>query len=209
MGGDKAEDAFVGQRFASAGFVTVVVNYRLSPGVSHPAHAQDAAASFAWVKRHIAEYGGDPDRVFLIGYSAGGYLVALLSTDERYLAAHRLSPRDIRGAVPVSAFYWVERRGVAPDRDKSVWGTDQRVWIDASPAHHLRADGPPMLILYADDDEDWRRAQNVEVAAAMKAAGRARVEIAMVRDRNHATIWERVGDEGDETAAHIIRFASR
>ena len=54
MGGDKAEDAFVGQRFASAGFVTVVVNYRLSPGVSHPAHAQDAAASFAWVKRHIA-----------------------------------------------------------------------------------------------------------------------------------------------------------
>ena len=43
----------------------------------------------------------------------------------------------------------------------------------------------------------------------MKAAGRARVEIAMVRDRNHATIWERVGDEGDETAAHIIRFASR
>ena len=208
-GGDKAEDAFVGQRFASAGFVTVVVNYRLSPGVSHPAHAQDAAASFAWVKRHIAEYGGDPDRVFLIGYSAGGYLVALLSTDERYLAAHRLSPRDIRGAVPVSAFYWVERRGVAPDRDKSVWGTDQRVWIDASPAHHLRADGPPMLILYADDDEDWRRAQNVEVAAAMKAAGRARVEIAMVRDRNHATIWERVGDEGDETAAHIIRFASR
>ena len=66
-----------------------------------------------------------------------------------------------------------------------------------------------MLILYADDDEDWRRAQNVEVAAAMKAAGRARVEIAMVRDRNHATIWERVGDEGDETAAQIIRFASR
>jgi len=66
-----------------------------------------------------------------------------------------------------------------------------------------------MLILYADDDEDWRRAQNVEVAAAMKAAGRARVEIAMVRDRNHATIWERVGDEGDETAAHILRFASR
>ena len=209
MGGDKTEDAFVGQRFASAGFVTVVVNYRLSPGVSHPSHVQDAAASFAWVKRHIAEYGGDPERVFLIGYSAGGYLVALLSTDERYLAAHMLSPRDIRGAVPVSAFYWVERRGVAPDRDTSVWGTDQRVWVDASPAHHLRADGPPMLILYADEDEDWRRTQNIEVAAAMKAAGRAHVEIAMVRDRNHATIWERVGDKGDETAAHIIRFASR
>ena len=209
MGGDKDEDGFIGQRFASAGIVTVVVNYRLSPEVSHPAHIQDAAASFAWVKRHIPEYGGDADRVFVIGYSAGGYLAALLSTDPRYLAAHKLSPRDIRGTVPVSAFYWVERRGVAPDRDRRVWGTDQRVWVDASPAHHLGADAPPMLILYADDDEHWRREQNVEVAAAMKAAGQAKVEIAMIRDRNHATIWERVGNESDPTADHIIRFASR
>ncbi|HEY9464234.1 MAG TPA: hypothetical protein VIR54_14170 [Vicinamibacterales bacterium] len=48
--------------------------------------------------------------------------MALLATDARYLAAHQLSPRDIRGVMPVSAFYWVERRGVAPDRDMSVWG---------------------------------------------------------------------------------------
>ena len=209
MGGDKSEDAYVGRRFAAAGFVTAVVNYRLSPAVSHPAHIQDAAASFAWVKRHITEYGGNADRVFVVGYSAGGYLAALLSTDPRYLAAHNLSPRDIRGAVPVSAFYWVEGRGVAPDRDKSVWGTDRNIWVDASPAHHLHADGPPMLILYADRDEDWRRQQNVEVAAAMTAAGHAHVDIAMIGGRTHATIWARVGDQGDETAEHIIRFVSR
>jgi acetyl esterase/lipase len=209
MGGDKEEDAFIGRRFATAGFVSVVVNYRLTPDVSHPAHAQDAAASFAWVKRHIAEYGGNPDRVFVIGYSAGGYLAALLSTDPRYLAAHNLSPRDIRGTVPVSAFYWVERRGVAPDRDTRVWGTDPKVWVDASPAHHLQRNAPPMLILYADRDEDWRRQQNVEVAAAMKAAGLPSVDISMIGDRTHASIWTRVGDEGDPTAELIIRFASR
>ena len=154
MAGDKSEHTFIGRRFASSGFVTIVVNYRLSPDVAHPAHVRDAAASFAWVKRHIGEYGGDATRVFVIGHSAGAYLVALLATDERYLAAHKLSPRDIRGAVPVSAFYWVEREGVAPDRDKSVWGTDPKVWVDASPAHHLRSGAPPMLILYADGDED-------------------------------------------------------
>jgi acetyl esterase/lipase len=209
MGGDKSEDAYIGQRFASAGFVTAVVNYRLSPGVSHPAHIQDAAASFAWVKRHIMQYGGNPDRVFVIGYSAGGYLAALLSTDPRYLAAHKLSPRDIRGTVPVSAFYWVERRGVAPDRDPRVWGTDRNVWVDASPAHHLQRNAPPMLIIYADRDEDWRREQNVEAAAAMKAAGHANVEIAMIDDRTHATIWARVGAESDDTAERIIRFVSR
>jgi acetyl esterase/lipase len=209
MGGDKSEDAYIGRRFAAAGFLTAVVNYRLSPAVSHPAHIQDAAASFAWVKRHIKEYGGNADRVFVIGYSAGAYLAALLSTDPRYLAAHKLSPGDIRGVVPVSAFYFVEGRGVAPDRDKSVWGTDRNVWMDASPAHHLHGEGPPTLILYAERDEDWRRQQNVEVAAAMKAAGRTNVEIAMIADRNHATIWSRVAGEGDDTAARIIQFASR
>jgi acetyl esterase/lipase len=209
MGGDKSEDAFVGRRFASAGFVTAVVNYRLSPAVSHPAHVQDAAASFAWVKRHIAEYGGDADRVFAAGYSAGGYLAALLATDARYLAPHKLSPRDICGVVPVSAFYWVERRGVAPDRDMSVWGTDRAVWVDASPAHHLRANTPPILILYADRDEDWRREQNVEVAAAMKAAGQTNVDIKMIGDRNHATIRSRIGSESDDTTEQIIRFVSR
>ena len=209
MGGDKSEEESIGRRFASAGFVTAVVNYRLSPDVSHPAHVQDAAASFAWVKRHITEYGGDVSRVYASGYSAGGYLVALLATDTRYLAAHKLTPRDIRGAVPVSAFYWVERRGVAPDRDMSVWGTDRAVWIDASPAHHLRADAPPMLILYADRDEDWRREQNVEVASAMKAAGHTRVEITMIRDRTHGTIRSRLGSAGDDTAEQILRFVSR
>jgi hypothetical protein len=66
-----------------------------------------------------------------------------------------------------------------------------------------------MLILYADRDEDWRREQNVEVATAMKAAGHAEVEIAMIGDRNHATIWSSVGGENDPTAEHIIRFVSR
>ena len=170
---------------------------------------QDAASSFAWVKRHITEYGGNADQVFIIGYSAGAYLAALVSTDPRYLAAHNLTPRDIRGTVPVSAFYWVDRRGVAPDRDKSVWGEDRSVWIDASPAHHLQTGAPPMLILFAERDEDWRREQNVEFASAMKDAGHKSVEIAMIPNRNHATIWSRVGDEGDETAERIIQFASR
>src|SRR5262249_771154 len=65
--GDKKPQAFVGERFASAGIATAVVNYRLSPAVMHPAHVQDAAASFAWVKRHIAEYGGSADQVFVVG----------------------------------------------------------------------------------------------------------------------------------------------
>ena len=90
-----------------------------------------------------------------------------------------------------------------------MWGDDRNVWVDASPAHHLQAGAPPMLILYAERDEDWRREQNVEFAAAMKAAGHKRAEIAMIPNRNHSTIWTRVGEEADETAERIIRFISR
>jgi len=204
--GDKNAQAFIGQRFAAAGFATAVVNYRLTPEVQHPGHVQDAAASFAWVKKHIAEYGGDPRQVFVIGHSAGAYLVALLATDEGYVAAHKLSLKDIRGVVPVSAFYWVEKTGVAPDRDKRVWGTDQQVWIDASPAHHLSAAVPPMLVLYADGDDEWRRQQNVEMAKALTSAGARDVSLVVIPGRTHGTIWSKVAEDGDETAARIIDF---
>src|SRR5215475_15946006 len=93
--GDKSEETHVGQTFASAGIGAVVINYRLTPIVSHPGHIEDAAEAFAWVKHHIAEYGGDPANVFLISHSAGAYLISLLALDPRYLAVHKLSLAEI------------------------------------------------------------------------------------------------------------------
>ncbi|HYR88756.1 MAG TPA: alpha/beta hydrolase [Terriglobia bacterium] len=208
--GDRTEEVFVGQRFAAAGYLTVVTSYRLSPPVSHPAHIQDVAAAFAWVKRNIRQHGGDPDRIILIGHSAGAYLAALLVTDSRYLAAHKLSPHDIKGIVPVSGFYWVEKPGVAPDRPKDVWGTDTKVWMDASPAHHLRADLPPVLLIYTDGDEDWRRKQNDDMAAALRSAGNKDVAVRRVDGRTHMSIWTNMLDgESEETSSAILLFAKR
>ena len=203
---DKNLEVATGRRFASAGIATATVNYRLSPAVSHPAHVQDAAASFAWVKRHIAEYGGDPGNIILAGHSAGAYLAELLVTDERYLKAHGLSPRDVRAVVPISAFFWVEKEGVAPDRPKHVWGTDPRVWIAASPAHHLRANLPPTLIIFADGDEPWRRQQNLDMAQALKKAGSAPVDVVKIDDRTHMSIWHKLGEPGDPTSERVIAF---
>jgi acetyl esterase/lipase len=203
---DKNLEIGTGQRFAKAGIATATVNYRLSPAVSHPAHVEDAAASFAWVKKHIAEYGGDPNRIFLAGHSAGAYLAHLLVTDERYLKRHGLSARDVRGVVPISAFFWVEKEGVAPDRPKTVWGTDPAVWVDASPAHHLRANLPPTLIIYADRDEPWRRQQNKDVAAALKVAGSAPVDLVEIADRTHMGIWRAMPADNDPTSERVIAF---
>ena len=208
--GDRSEEAFVGQRFAAAGYLTVVASYRLSPQVSHPAHVQDAAAAFAWVKRNIKQHGGDPERIIVIGHSAGAYLGMLIATDARYLAAHGLSPKDIKGIVPVSGFFWVDRTGVAPDRPTYVWGTDRKVWVDASPARYLRADLPPVLLMDTDGDEDWRQQQNVEMAAALRSAGLKDVSTHKVKGRTHMSVWTDMLDgESEETSSEILRFADR
>ena len=210
MMGDRAEESFVGQRFAAAGYLTAVVSYRLSPQVSHPAHIQDVAAAFAWVKTNIRRHGGDPDRIIVIGHSAGAYLAMLLAADARYLAAHKLSTRDIKGVVPVSGFFWVDRPGVAPDRPRDVWGNDRQVWIDASPSRHLRADLPPVLLIDTDGDEDWRQQQNIDMAAALRAAGLKDVELRKVLGRTHISVWPDMLDgAAEETTSAILRFAGR
>jgi acetyl esterase/lipase len=208
--GDRREERFVGQRFAGAGYVTVVISYRLSPDFSHPAHIQDVAAAFAWVTRNIARHGGDPNRILVIGHSAGAYLAMLLATDPRWLAAHELSPRDIAGVAPVSGFYWVDREGVAPDRPAYVWGRDRKVWVEASPAHYLRPDTPPILLLDTDGDEPWRQQQKADFAAALRAAGHKDVTVYKVKGRTHMSVWTEMNDsEREETSTQILRFATR
>jgi acetyl esterase/lipase len=202
--GDKANDAHIGQRFAAAGFATAVINYRLSPEVAHPGHVEDLAAAVAWVRRTIAEYGGDPGRVFLTGHSAGAYLAALLVTDPRYLAAHGLAVEQIRGLIAVSGFYWVER--VAPQRAKHIWGESLDAWRAASPSQHLHGKLPPALFVHADGDDADRRAQNIDIAGAAQSAGSARVESIEIEGRDHRSLWTRVADADDALAQRILAF---
>jgi len=204
--GDKSKETFVGELLARAGFVAMIINYRLSPGVMHPAHVEDAAHAVAWARTHAATYGGDPQKLFVIGHSAGAYLTALLATDARYLARYQMTPKDLKGVVPVSAFFYVDRKGVAPDRPKDVWGTDPAAWPAASPAAYPRPDAPPMLLLYADGDAEWRRQQQADFQADMKKAGASKVETRMITGRDHSSIWGRMTHANDETAAAIIAF---
>jgi len=95
----------VGEFLASRGIGAVLPNYRLSPGVKHPEQIKDVARAFAWTRAHIAEYGGRPDQLFLVGHSAGGHLVSLLATDQKYLAAEGLRTEDIKGVISVSGVY--------------------------------------------------------------------------------------------------------
>ena len=202
--GDKALVAHVGQRLAAAGIVTVAPNHRFSPAVTHPGHIEDAAAAVAWALQHGQDFGADPRRLILAGHSSGGYLVGLLATDARWLDAAGVERAAIRGVAPISGFFHVPR--LAPERPQSVWGEDDAVWRDASPAQHIDAGVPPMLLLYADGDNDARKAENVDFAAALRAAGAPEPGLIEVRRRDHRTIFTTLNLPGDASMNALLDF---
>lgn len=202
--GDKSHGAILARRLVPAGIGVVSANYRLSPAVMHPVHLQDAAAAFAWTVANIADYGGDPARVFVSGHSAGAYLAALLALDPALLGAHELGLDAIAGSAPISPFLYVEE--TARERPKTVWGEDPAVWLSASVTPHIGAGTGPMLLIYASGDDDWRKAQNERFATAMRAAGNTAIGTAEAPGRDHTTILTGLNDPDDPVGGLLLEF---
>jgi acetyl esterase/lipase len=205
--GDKSQGEGLASQLTPQGIGVVSANYRLSPTVMHPAHMEDAAAVVAWTKNNIESYGGDPSRMFLSGHSAGAYLAALLSLDSSYLSVHKVALSQIRGTIPISPFLYVEE--VAPDRSKTVWGTDTNVWMQASVKPYVGAHKPPMLLIYADGDADWRREQNERLKTQLKAAGNVDIGAVEIADRDHGTIISAMGNKSDPGMKKVAAFIKR
>lgn len=207
MFGNKQDGDGVARRLTELGIGVVSANYRLSPAVQHPAHVRDAAAAFAWVVRHAQSLGADSRRIYVAGHSAGGYLAALLALDGAHLAEHGLDLSAIAGAIPISPFLYVEE--TARDRPKTVWGDDPDNWLAASVTPHIGAGKPPMLLLYADGDDDWRKAQNERLAAALREVGNATVRVQELPDRDHRSLITRVNQADDRIGSEIVDFIRR
>jgi arylformamidase len=171
---DKENFAFVATELAPRGITTVVINYELCPSSTLDLVADSALAAIEWVNRHVAEYGGDPRRISLLGHSAGAHLCAVgLAADWR---ARGIDPSFIRGTVLVSGIFDpapvmnttvnadlhltpeivarhdVERRVITVDCPVSILagGLEPWMWIDQSfrYSHHLRRQGrdPEVLV---------------------------------------------------------------
>lgn len=202
--GDKTHGEILARRFVPEGVGVVSANYRLSPGVMHPAHVQDAAAAFAWVIANIAHYGGDPDRVYVSGHSAGAYLAILIAIDPAHLAARGLGLDAVRGTIAISPFLYVE--AVAKDRPNTVWGEDPEAWLNASVTPHIGPGRGSMLLIYADGDDEWRKRQSDAFGEAMRAAGRSDVRVVEVPDRGHRTLMTQMNTGDDRIGELVLRF---
>ncbi|PYM11168.1 MAG: hypothetical protein DME18_14665 [Verrucomicrobia bacterium] len=202
--GDRSQYLPLGNRFAKEGVLTVVPSYRLAPRNPHPAQIEDVAAAFAWVARHVAEYGGDTNRIYVGGHSAGGHLAALLALDDHYLKTHRLSPKQIRGAIALSGVYDLAEG----DSQSSVFGKDKQVRRDASPLFHVNGLAPPFLISYCQWDYPTLPVQARVFHAALQKANVA-AELVFVARENHISEMISLTQDDDPTAKAILKFIKR
>jgi len=189
--GNKVLYAALGQSLAADGIGCVICNYRLSPAVQHPAHVEDVAKAFAWVKANCGEYGGSKDKLFVSGHSAGGHLVALLGTDETYLKAEGCTTRDVCGVMAISGVYTI-----TPLVLGDIFGKDEAVCKAASPITHVKGHHPPFLIAYGNKDFPFLDLMAEEFGKKLKECKNEAT--VMKLDRNHFSIIIEMGLKADD-----------
>lgn len=167
------------------------VNYRLSGKAAQcPDYIYDAAAAAAWVRKHIAGYGGDPAKVYVSGHSAGGYLTAMLALDPRYLKTFGSDPHDFAGYLPVSGQMTTHFRVLAERREKDPSVPD--VALDEyAPIRLAGKDAPPMTLLVGDSEIEWpsRVEENFLLAARLtRVYGNTGVRCYAFPTFNHGTV---------------------
>jgi acetyl esterase/lipase len=225
VGGDKRLDFIpeVARCFARQGIGVVAPNYRLSPFVQHPAHLRDVAKAVAWTKKHITEYGGRTDQIFLLGHSAGGHLVSLLAADESYLKEVGLRKQDIKGVITISGVYQVSDVtlkmvmknsqvkldfGVMANPFTSVFGKDTEIAKQASPITHVRNDLPPFLIVHAGEELPALSEMAEKFHTALKEK-RCKAELLKVAERNHVTVLWKATKPDDQVVAATVAFIKK
>ena len=204
--GDRRPYRFVGEAFATRGFVVVIPDYRVYPEVSYPEFVRDAAAAFAWTYRHIAARHGDPGHLVVAGHSAGAHIGAMLAFNERFLRETGLDRSAVHAFVGLAGPY--DFRPSAPGIQGALSGegdTDR-----AMPTRYVHGGEPPSLLLIGDEDRRVSPVNQQKLTAALRAHGDA-VDARTLPGLGHATILARLAAPiRDESLVDTIAtFAAR
>ena len=221
--GDKSEVQQKPQAFVDKGFVFVSTNYRLLPNVDMATIVRDIAKSLHWVHDHIADYGGDPNRILVMGHSAGAQLAALICVDDRYLKAEGQSLAMVKGCVPVDGDTFdvpaiietaetrrrVHGQPQATFGHREKFGNDPEKHRDYSAVTHVAKDKgiPPFLIMHVADHPDTS-AQAQRLASVLKNAG-VSVRVFGARESTHGKINADIGLPDDPGTKALYEFVDQ
>jgi acetyl esterase/lipase len=159
---------FAGRAFAAKGYLTFVLDYRLMPDHRFPTFVEDVATAIAWVQKNAGKYGGDANRMFAVGHSAGAYNLSLAVLNQKYLEAAGVDQKLIRGIatmagpfdfLPLDTKVTIETFGREPDLSVT------------QPITYARGDAPPFLLLTGTDDTTVFPKNSRNLARVLRAKG--------------------------------------
>lgn len=167
---------FFGNRWARKDVVTVIMDYPKSPAVNYDVMATDVATAVKWVKDNIARYGGNPDKIFVSGHSAGGHLATLVTVRNDYFEKQGIL-NPIKGNILIDAaginMYAYLQHEHFPDSNTYIqtFTNDTANWKLASPLYHLHAGMAPMLIYVGGKTYPSIQLGNLQLLEALKKLG--------------------------------------
>lgn len=206
-------------RMAAKGWVCVAINYRLSPRNPWPAHILDVKRAIAWVKEHVADYGGDPSYVAITGGSAGGHLAALAALtphDPELQPGFEDADTSVQAAVPFYGVYDLAGASelasavgmrdafLAPRIFAARFTDDATPFEQASPLLRITDQAPDFFVLHGRHDTLVDVGQARAFVRRLREVSRARVVYAELPGAQHAfDIFHSI------RGAHAIRAADR
>ncbi|HEY1837296.1 MAG TPA: alpha/beta hydrolase [Rhizomicrobium sp.] len=165
--GDKDGYRWVGQTFASHGIVTVLANYRLYPPNLYPSFVQDGALALRYVHDEIAKAGGDPERVFVSGHSAGAYNAIMLASDPKFVHDVGGDLSWIRGAIGIAGPY--DFLPMTDPKIITIFGGANNP--ATQPITYIDGKRPPMLLVDGTADKTVDPGNVTRMAAKLRANG--------------------------------------
>lgn len=218
--GDKSDVQVKPKWFTDRGYVFVSTNYRLLPAVEMKTLIEDCAASAGWVYQNISKYGGDPNRLLVMGHSAGAQLAGLLCIDHRYLNAAGVPTSALHGCVPVDGDTYdlpaiimtaefrqrVHEMPLPTFGHRQKFGNDPKLHIDFSAVTHVAPDKgiPPFLILHVAGHPDVS-AQARRLGDVLQQA-KVPTTVFGARETTHVKLNQNLGMPDDPATDALVKF---
>ena len=210
--GDKRTGAGVkAAHFTAQGWAFASANYRLVPGATVEQQAADIAGAIAFLRAQAAENGLDPDRIVLMGHSAGAHLAALVGTDPRYLKAAGVPIGAVRGvALLDGAGYAIADQMARPGNPvaamyDAAFGPTKARQDALSPTLHAAAPNVANWLILPIQRRDDSKAQSEALAAALRPAG-ASAKVLPVPGESHGSLNKGLGEAGDFATGEVDKF---
>lgn len=169
--GYKEHMNFMAPAFTAAGVTFCSIGYRLAPRHLFPTGREDVADALAWIFENISGHGGNPQRLFIGGHSAGGHYTPLLALTSDWQETRGLPVNIVKGCLPISGVYQFGDGSGLSMRPRFLGPEDAAMDRLASPIHHIGAGAPPFLIAYGTEDFPHLRDQAERMVAALSGAG--------------------------------------